>query len=920
MATYKDPYNLTFNPYVQQRPVEAMMKVGVYKQQRYDEGVQKIQESIDNIAGLDVVRPEDKQYLQSKLNQLGSQLSMVAGGDFSNFQLVNSVNGMTNQIVKDPTIMNAVSNSTKYRKDLETIENHRKEGKWADSNQTAFNKDVNAWFQGGLDASYSANTSPYVNTTKEATDIVKAMAKDYTTEEVVFDYNEAGQIVGVRDALTRKKIEGITPQKIQTALKAGLSPQAWRQLSIDGQYKYSNVSPNAFVNDVNLSYQERFAEITSKREMYENMLPSVTVAEQTRLGNLIKELDVQATDLKSEYNRISSGFASGDLESAKAQFYTMNWLDATSNAMSSKGEELTYHTNPYKEQQNFNRRMEQDAWFAQKSLNVSEARLLFDINKFNAEEARKDKEEQDKKRKQQGQTYLLTDDEFGTSTSKLLNEQKENINLATKNVARQYNTLKNTFGLDDDNIKTALKNPNAIQDNILRNVIINYSKALDEEKKLIERQAALESMATEIANLYDEKYIPQSMIYGTDGAGGTLYHSLGRGDSDLNIANIAARLDMFDKNYKITRSIPAANFNLSLGPAYTTGIPDVYFDNARAEEELPNAKDKNGRRLFSDDDIKLYKVYSGQITPEESGLFSTISMGKLTTNGYNIFMDAVDQYRKNTKGAREKRDEFIAEQLKKEQMLTGATSFSIDKEEFTTLQSDLSDLAIIAQQADGETLDTGVKAETLRDLSQETIKSATYYTNGQGTQGLVVNGKQIPLSEEVYNDLRVASSFEDLVSPSMAFYRNEILPQLVTTLPKLIKDNNGNTVAQNRGYYTTASDSEYNTTPENASYKTYDFPNVKLYKIAANVVTMDEPEKAATVTLQMLVTDPLIGEERRLYIETAIEKIQDAFNMELKQIYSRLYQKEILDGQMPATPSPEYMKALNDAATKVKTD
>jgi hypothetical protein len=101
MASYKDIIP-TFNPYIQQEPVEAMMKVGVYKQQRYDEGVKKIQESIDNIAGLDVVREVDKQYLQSKLNQLGGQLSSVAGGDFSNFQLVNSVNGMTNQIAKDP--------------------------------------------------------------------------------------------------------------------------------------------------------------------------------------------------------------------------------------------------------------------------------------------------------------------------------------------------------------------------------------------------------------------------------------------------------------------------------------------------------------------------------------------------------------------------------------------------------------------------------------------------------------------------------------------------------------------------------------------------------------------------------------------------------------------------------------------------
>ena len=66
MASYKDTTPSTFNPYIEQRPVEAMAKVGMYKQQRFDEGVKKIQESIDNVAGLDVVRDIDKQYLQSK--------------------------------------------------------------------------------------------------------------------------------------------------------------------------------------------------------------------------------------------------------------------------------------------------------------------------------------------------------------------------------------------------------------------------------------------------------------------------------------------------------------------------------------------------------------------------------------------------------------------------------------------------------------------------------------------------------------------------------------------------------------------------------------------------------------------------------------------------------------------------------------
>jgi hypothetical protein len=51
MASYTD-IAPKFNPYIQQLPVEAMAKVGMEKQKRYDEGLQKIQQGIDNVAGL----------------------------------------------------------------------------------------------------------------------------------------------------------------------------------------------------------------------------------------------------------------------------------------------------------------------------------------------------------------------------------------------------------------------------------------------------------------------------------------------------------------------------------------------------------------------------------------------------------------------------------------------------------------------------------------------------------------------------------------------------------------------------------------------------------------------------------------------------------------------------------------------------
>ena len=69
MASFKDIIP-QFIPYIQQLPVEDMVQVGMYKQQLYDQGVQKIQSQIDNIAGLDIIHDSDRAYLQSKLGEL----------------------------------------------------------------------------------------------------------------------------------------------------------------------------------------------------------------------------------------------------------------------------------------------------------------------------------------------------------------------------------------------------------------------------------------------------------------------------------------------------------------------------------------------------------------------------------------------------------------------------------------------------------------------------------------------------------------------------------------------------------------------------------------------------------------------------------------------------------------------------------
>jgi len=145
MASFTDVIP-QFNPYIQQLPVEAMVKVGMEKQERYDQGLQRIQSQIDQVAGLSIARPQDKQYLQSKLNDLGSKLKTVAAGDFSNYQLVNSVAGMAGSVAKDANVIASVQ-STAQRKALqERIQKDTDAGKYNPANNYLFNLTDQEWF------------------------------------------------------------------------------------------------------------------------------------------------------------------------------------------------------------------------------------------------------------------------------------------------------------------------------------------------------------------------------------------------------------------------------------------------------------------------------------------------------------------------------------------------------------------------------------------------------------------------------------------------------------------------------------------------------------------------------------------------------------------------------------------------------
>lgn len=390
MASFTDQIQ-KFNPYVSQAPlIEAMVTVGTQKQQQYDQGVQKIQGYVDSIAGMDVVTDADKKYLQSKLNDLGSRLKSVAAGDFSNQQLVNSVGGMATQIIKDPTVQNAVYSTANYRKELAKLQKDIDEGKSSPANIEFFNKRANSWLSSDKPGQkFSASYIPYFDVQKFAKETFDSVKPDGFTIDQVYETDAQGNIkldkLGrpiYSPVMKRMEQEGRFPEKVKQTIDQIFSDaRVSQQLDISGQYEYRGYSPEMLSQKINLQkegliarYDEQINELALQKGVGKDVQAQIDALELKK-NNVRSQYDDIMAVAQDNPDAIRSLLYKDDV---KGRFTTMfGEMKTKETSMSNPGWDANF-----KLQQEAN---EQSRW-AQG--------MAWDVKKFNIGLSEKEKDRQ----------------------------------------------------------------------------------------------------------------------------------------------------------------------------------------------------------------------------------------------------------------------------------------------------------------------------------------------------------------------------------------------------------------------------------------------------------------------------------------------------------------------------------------------
>ena len=346
MASFTDQIS-QFNPYVQQLPIEAMVQVGMQKQAKYDEGVQKIQSYIDNIAGMDVMRSVDKQHLQSKLNQLGSNLKTVAAGDFSNAQLVNSVGGMATSIVKDSKIQAAIQSTANARKQLALIEEARQKGELTPDNEWFFQRQLDGYLNNN--SIIDKNNNPiffngkYLKHYDIDKDIQDAISKAHLSSDEWEEnaMNPDGTIN--TDILLEKSKKGLLSGKVKSIVDGVFAkPEVQQQLSITGMYKYKDYDEQmlATVQDESFAYVRKKA-IELKNAMA--IKGTISTADGAKPSQAIIDIDNQVQAAADKHDAYIKLLNEGRVEEARIALHKeereqqyMNSFSWEDNSMKSK--------------------------------------------------------------------------------------------------------------------------------------------------------------------------------------------------------------------------------------------------------------------------------------------------------------------------------------------------------------------------------------------------------------------------------------------------------------------------------------------------------------------------------------------------------------------------------------------------------
>lgn len=301
MASFTQNRVIQYKDYVPTEPLDAMTQVGVQREQALQQGIQKVDSYFSSIAGLDVARSLDKDYIQQRLGDLKKGITSNLSGDFSDSRITNQIGGAASQIYKDPQVQNAVISTGAVRKGYSTLEDAKKAGKSNPNNEAYFNNKVNQYIQNqDPNASFNDSYIPYTDITAKMMDIAKQVGVDVKYVDHIL--NKGGDPMAI---MTTEEFETNMPKIKAAAELLFQDGNVKQQLQVDGWAKYRGVDVadiyNPFVDRFNKQGEQLVAD---KMNLMTLISANIPASDKARYEEELKQISQREVNLKSDFSQL----------------------------------------------------------------------------------------------------------------------------------------------------------------------------------------------------------------------------------------------------------------------------------------------------------------------------------------------------------------------------------------------------------------------------------------------------------------------------------------------------------------------------------------------------------------------------------------------------------------------------------------
>lgn len=256
-----------YGEYVSPYNIDLIAQGMEYLQGKVDTNRQVINDYVDQIVNSDIVKPQDREYLQNRLNGIINDVNdSFRRSNLSSDGVARSIQSRLGEAV-DTRVMNAIAGTREFRNLQKTIEDIKlnKPKEYSAVNEAMAYMPFYQWFNDGQVGSRlePLHYTPYYDYNSEIDAKMKeAVSLRKATKRQDFLTNEDSQRTG---EIAMTTVDRFTPEEVWGVAMNSLSRQAMAQINLEGQYM-AMTNPGLFNQQSTESFIKRYTDSYDQRE------------------------------------------------------------------------------------------------------------------------------------------------------------------------------------------------------------------------------------------------------------------------------------------------------------------------------------------------------------------------------------------------------------------------------------------------------------------------------------------------------------------------------------------------------------------------------------------------------------------------------------------------------------------------------